>query len=205
MIKAIQTQYKGYNFRSRLEARWAVAFDRMGVNWRYEPECFDLGKFGHYLPDFRIEYKGKRAWVEVKGRLSGYRREDRTCVVKRYQGQEKTDEFAMQIGARGGMMFLLGDIPNPYCREIRPISTMFVTTINNPQLSGYSQKSLWEYCAFTMVDAENLTPSFICGDWGRDYIPNGQKCSEDFWNLSNPIEWWPFGPYKAARSARFER
>ena len=26
-IKAIQTEYKGYLFRSRLEARWAVFFD----------------------------------------------------------------------------------------------------------------------------------------------------------------------------------
>jgi len=27
MIKAIETQYRGYRFRSRLEARWAVFFD----------------------------------------------------------------------------------------------------------------------------------------------------------------------------------
>ncbi len=26
-IKAIQTKYRGYHFRSRLEARWAVFFD----------------------------------------------------------------------------------------------------------------------------------------------------------------------------------
>jgi hypothetical protein len=27
MIKAIETRYKGYRFRSRLEARWAVRFE----------------------------------------------------------------------------------------------------------------------------------------------------------------------------------
>jgi hypothetical protein len=26
-VKAIETQYNGYRFRSRLEARWAVFFD----------------------------------------------------------------------------------------------------------------------------------------------------------------------------------
>ena len=30
-IKAIETVYKGYRFRSRLEARWAVFFDACGV------------------------------------------------------------------------------------------------------------------------------------------------------------------------------
>lgn len=52
MIKAIETVYKGYRFRSRLEARWAVFFDAMGFDWSYEPQGFDLGKLGWYLPDF---------------------------------------------------------------------------------------------------------------------------------------------------------
>ena len=41
-IKAIETEYKGYRFRSRLEARWAVFFDALGLKWDYEPEGFDL-------------------------------------------------------------------------------------------------------------------------------------------------------------------
>ena len=31
LIKAIETEYNGYKFRSRLEARWAVFFDALGV------------------------------------------------------------------------------------------------------------------------------------------------------------------------------
>ena len=42
-LRAIQTEYKGYRFRSRLEARWAVFFDTLGVKWEYEPEGYDLG------------------------------------------------------------------------------------------------------------------------------------------------------------------
>jgi len=52
MIKAIETKYKGYRFRSRLEARWAVFFDALGIAWEYEPEGYDLGDGVWYLPDF---------------------------------------------------------------------------------------------------------------------------------------------------------
>jgi hypothetical protein len=41
-IKPIETLYRGYRFRSRSEARWAVFFDVAGIAWQYEPEGFDL-------------------------------------------------------------------------------------------------------------------------------------------------------------------
>lgn len=70
-IKPIETQYKGYRFRSRLEARWAVFFDALGVKWEYEKEGFDLGEHGWYLPDFWLPEQ--ETWVEVKAdkRLCG--------------------------------------------------------------------------------------------------------------------------------------
>ena len=62
-IKAIETSYKGYRFRSRLEARWAVFFDALNIQWQYEPEGFDLdGLF--YLPDFHLDTVDM--WAEVK-------------------------------------------------------------------------------------------------------------------------------------------
>jgi len=64
-MKAIETLYRGYRFRSRLEARWAVFFDELDVTWDYEPQGFDLGKAGWYLPDFWLEDHG--CWLEVKG------------------------------------------------------------------------------------------------------------------------------------------
>lgn len=63
MIKAIETQYKGYRFRSRLEARWAVFFDALGLQWEYEPEGFNLDGI-YYLPDFWISTVNM--WAEVK-------------------------------------------------------------------------------------------------------------------------------------------
>jgi len=65
-MKAIETKYKGYRFRSRLEARWAVFFDSVGTCWEYEPEGFDLGSSGWYLPDFFLPDVRKGVWVEIK-------------------------------------------------------------------------------------------------------------------------------------------
>jgi hypothetical protein len=65
MIQAIETVYKGFRFRSRLEARWAVFFDRMGWNWAYEHQGFDL-ESGRYLPDFEVTVDGVAIFVEIK-------------------------------------------------------------------------------------------------------------------------------------------
>jgi hypothetical protein len=63
MIKAIDTLYNGYKFRSRLEARWAVFFDHLSVKYEYEKEGYDLdGEW--YLPDFWIP--DWKCWIEIK-------------------------------------------------------------------------------------------------------------------------------------------
>lgn len=73
-MQPIPTYYKGYKFRSRLEARWAIIFDALGVeSWEYEPEGFVLSDGTTYLPDFKIKVNCRRTdedgyvWVEVKG------------------------------------------------------------------------------------------------------------------------------------------
>lgn len=66
-MKAIATSYKGYKFRSRLEARWAVFFDSLGLDWEYEKEGFNLENGLYYLPDFYLpNIVGRKAWIEVK-------------------------------------------------------------------------------------------------------------------------------------------
>ena len=65
MIKAIETEYNGYKFRSRLEARWAVFFDYLGISYEYEPEGFQMDDTTCYLPDFYIPEWD--AYIEVKG------------------------------------------------------------------------------------------------------------------------------------------
>lgn len=63
MIKAIETVYNGYRFRSRLEARWAVFFDACEIPYQYEPEGFNLGD-RRYLPDFYLPWW--KCYVEIK-------------------------------------------------------------------------------------------------------------------------------------------
>lgn len=63
-IKPIETRAYGYRFRSRLEARWAVAFTEARIAWQYEPEGFDLDNAGFYLPDFWLPQVSM--WAEVK-------------------------------------------------------------------------------------------------------------------------------------------
>lgn len=53
-IGAIPTQYNGVTFRSRLEARWAMALTNLGLAWEYEPEGYQDGDT-MYLPDFWLE------------------------------------------------------------------------------------------------------------------------------------------------------
>lgn len=65
MIKAIETRYANCLFRSRLEARWAVFFDALGIRWEYEKEGYDLGEAGWYLPDFWLPRP--QCFVEIKG------------------------------------------------------------------------------------------------------------------------------------------
>ena len=74
MVKAIDTEYNGHRFRSRLEARWAVFFDSLGVKYQYELEGFDLDGV-YYLPDFWLPHitpelaaQGWGLWVEIKPR-----------------------------------------------------------------------------------------------------------------------------------------
>ena len=100
-IKPIETAYKGYRFRSRLEARWAVFFDALGLEWEYEPEGFDLEPawIEHnarpdtlmalarpdsfwYLPDFWLPSCELR--IEIKPRVEGQYSPDRDTETKAF-------------------------------------------------------------------------------------------------------------------------
>lgn len=62
-MNAIETRYANCRFRSRLEARYAVFFTRLGIQWQYEPEGYAL-EIGPYLPDFFLPRFG--VYVEIK-------------------------------------------------------------------------------------------------------------------------------------------
>lgn len=105
MLKAIETRYKGYRFRSRLEARWAVFFDALKVKWTYEEQGYDLGSAGWYLPDFRLTAPDGPIWFEIKPTapseqeaLKAYelaRQSKRMCIIlSGTPGEEKIYMFS---------------------------------------------------------------------------------------------------------------
>jgi hypothetical protein len=63
-IRVLPTHYRNHHFRSRLEARWCVCFDRLELEWDYEPEGFRLKDGLRYLPDFWLPQV--QMWAEVK-------------------------------------------------------------------------------------------------------------------------------------------
>jgi len=99
-ITAIQTRYDGCLFRSRLEARWAVFFNEVGLKWHYEVEGFRIdtasGRY-YYLPDFWLECG---QWVEVKGILN-MESIERLCAIA----------SALAACGSGNDVVVLGEVP----------------------------------------------------------------------------------------------
>ena len=62
-IKPIETIYNNYRFRSRLEARWAIFFDEIGIAYEYEKEGYEFDGI-KYLPDFYLPQID--AHIEIK-------------------------------------------------------------------------------------------------------------------------------------------
>jgi hypothetical protein len=100
-IKPIETEYNGFRFRSRLEARWAVFFDTLEIEYRYEPEGFDLdGEW--YLPDFWVpEWE---CWVEIKPDIPKFMPFGKPVEKREYRLCEKlaglTQKPALLIGGQ---------------------------------------------------------------------------------------------------------
>lgn len=96
-FKSKPVLYRGHQMRSRLEARWAMVFDALGIAWQYEPHCFRT-KEGGYLPDFRLVL-ARPCWLEIKGPEPIERDYVRAREVQRQTGEK--------------LRFLVGTLPAP--------------------------------------------------------------------------------------------
>lgn len=107
-IKAIETEYNGYKFRSRLEARWAVFFDVMGIDYKYEDEGYEYWETedGNYkykwLPDFVLTSENNLL-VEVKG--------GDEALSEDWERLAMAVDFCDTPASEG--LLILGDLPNP--------------------------------------------------------------------------------------------
>lgn len=105
MIKAIQTKYDGYRFRSRLEARWATFFNYAGIPYQYEIEGYETSNGNWYLPDFYLPECG--LWVEVKGFTESI---DYDWLIERARALPVPEPETIQREEFSGLM-LVGEIP----------------------------------------------------------------------------------------------
>jgi len=195
MIKAIQTQYKGYFFRSRLEARWAVFFDDLGVRYQYEPEGFDLDESGYYLPDFYLPDINGGLWVEIKPVPPNDTEIDKLWALCKATGKQAT----FRVGEPAGNFLCLED---DHC-----FSDAY---FYHDQCAVYKYRS---ECEEENPWDQDLPYLFcICPDCGRVGFEFdgrgaricGQQCYPHSDKEYSADNWRIVEAAKAARSARFE-
>ena len=129
-IKAIPTLYNGRTYRSRLEAKWAAFFDRVG--WRFEYEPMDLGEWS---PDFAL-CGARTVLVEVKPIAD---RDIEVC--------NKIDKAAFHA-KRSEELLLLGF--SPILGDYLPWGGSAIGWLNEPQLSGGA--GYWAHASLGVVD-----------------------------------------------------
>lgn len=197
-IKPIETYYNGYRFRSRLEARWAVFFDALGVKYEYEPEGFQRNG-AYYLPDFLIhDVEGEHAcswrqdiYVEVKGRPD----EDSAnkvfnCSVGYYEDADA------EYGEHGGIpVWVVGNIPDP---------ENYINDMSRQRREHCDKyRGTKNHCALCINDFGTLDGD-CCFEFSIDFtdhlIFHGADSNYGFGTWSEKIS----NAFRAARQARFE-
>jgi hypothetical protein len=178
-IKAIETYYDGRLFRSRLEARWAVFFKTLVVEYEYEPEGFFLDNGLKYLPDFRVQCFGLRGrrdaepfdlYIEVKGLM------DEESYAK------------IILFSKHHPILIVNKIPEPHC------SFDWNSLSAGNGMNGFSiypfNYSTIDGDYFGAYPAAHDGKFYLMGD-SMDYIRNDDVPNIEF-------------AYTAARTARFE-
>lgn len=192
-LKAIQTEYRGYLFRSRLEARWAVFFDACKVLWEYEPEGYDLGDGLYYLPDFLLHGVEGRAggdlYVEVKGCMNDKDAEK----INRFVNLGKKDPSL--FGKSKTATLVVGDIPRGYDMD------EITNYVGWYAYNAYpEEKFWWPYpYNFESIDGDHFAAHPGINKRGRFEL-FGDDCTY----LADMDEGATERAYRIARQARFE-
>lgn len=181
-MRIIETKYNGYKFRSRLEARWAVFFDNIGLPFEYEPEGYDLDGTA-YLPDFYIP--AWDAFVEIKPKKPS-KEEEEKCKM-------------LHTHSKKIVLLIYGE---PY-----PSKYTIITYHSDPDMDWFIGKGEFTQCrrcpnvlvsAKFKVGAEDPEWSFNLGHPLTD--PDCKGCSDRYPHLSGEL----VDAFTAARQARFE-
>ena len=148
-IKPIETIYKGYRFRSRLEARWAVFFDALGIEYEYEPEGYEFDDGTRYLPDFKIrsypifvEIKPIEPDKEYRKRLENFsiKVEHAVLLIWGSPGDQVMELFCFdEATSTGGVLW--NELPVDYVDQRR---TYFASEIGRYRIDNFINKDMFE-------------------------------------------------------------
>jgi len=198
LIKAIETKYNGYRFRSRLEARWAVFFDEVGIEYEYELEGFEVvshdGEVWKYLPDFFLPKF--RTWVEVKGDLDTVEWEMIPWLID-FQGS--LPGLHNSLGSTAGLLWL-GSIPGPKAAALTPCFTMF-----QHESCGHINGAYFEGKELHVVrGGSSRFFDAACKPESYEKIRNHLIQNVDGKHLNKISDNFTFNAFQTARQARFE-
>ena len=181
-MKPIDTTYKGRLFRSRLEARWAVAFDSLGLQWDYEPEGFELSDGTRYLPDFWLPDVNGGCWIEVKPFQPG----------DGFDVDPKVEAFSSSLG-QTCQIFQVNGLPSPDPKR-RSTGWDYCSCSEGKYRLSYLYDAPYDWC---------VCP--ITGKIGIQYDArgdrNGPSENDKGYNANHPRL---TAAWKAAHQARFE-
>jgi len=202
-MKAIETKWMGYRFRSRLEARWAVFFQHLGWEWQYEHQGYHIGmeEKRKWLPDFEVVNRaGQHFYVEVKGDHTAFTEEfyydlDFGCGPPGFadsgDGLEQTFSFR---GKDTKPILILGNIP-------RTRGSLFLPLLAHRKginvywchLRGYTLSHVESVDLFEMnFDQKAFSAALYAGD----LHPKVAATNRHFGEITEALD--------AAQSARFE-
>lgn len=195
MKAAIDTVYRGHRFRSRLEARWAVLMDHAGIEWRYEPDGYQItmldGSTRWYLPDFYLP--ASKVWLEVKGDVTlDVIRLMAACAVPG-MGLPNVKDDPSRAGPR---VMLVGEIPD----EGREPEGVLFSFLKGSVFAGWAWLDELADTEFRFMERDVI----VAEDDGTLYVEYARELAWDFELRPG----WParrFGAAaNAARQARFE-
>lgn len=188
-LKAIQTEYNGYLFRSRLEARWAVFFDACGIEYEYEPEGYDLGNGLMYLPDFLLHGVDGRAggdlYIEVKGQMT---EADAYKINRFYEiGKDDPDVYGKSKTA----ILVVSNIPN---------GSNISDILHNIGDEAYSDYRDWP----NKYNFETIDGDYFAAHPGINKSGKFELFGDDYNYLCDMDDIATEKAYHAAKQARFE-
>lgn len=176
-MHAIQTIFKGYKFRSRLEARWAIFLETLKADWTYEKEGYDLSGTW-YLPDFFV--KDWNCWIEIKGQ------------TPTAEEEEKCDKLAK---ASGKLVLLLSG--EPWAENNKNLYDIILFDPNDPDRNGTSG---WEFGEGRRCSEE----IWLINDMTAFALKPVKHEGDHKFPLSGTWAGAIMGALSAARQARFE-